>query len=266
VVTIFPARRKWVAGGASLPATLLGITVSKAHKRWPQLLFAGSGLLPLAGLASHPPDVMLLIYSLYVAAWFGRDWLARQVAARAGGAGVYLVASFLIAGLATETLAWGNNYLKAAPEPALFHPQLLPDLIIGIGFYGGWACAWLIALRRFNFSLGETFLVTGIQGIFFEQLGAVVVVMARIFNTQPLQAVILGVYVLAVHGSAAGLGMAPVNASFSQPLRSRHWARFPFVVVLMVAFAFAGCEFVGLIAMAFGGLPPKRSIVSHPFW
>jgi len=57
--------------------------------------------------------------------------------------------------------------LKAAPEPALFHPQLFADLIIGVGFYGGWGFAWWLAFRWFRFSVAEAFIVTGIQGIFF---------------------------------------------------------------------------------------------------
>ena len=91
-----------------------------------------------------------------------------------GTAALQLVVLFLISGSITETLAWLNNYWKAAPQPALeFHPQLFAHLIVGIGFYGGWAVAWLIMFHWFRFTLLEVFLVTGFLGIGFEQLGAV---------------------------------------------------------------------------------------------
>jgi len=78
-----------------------------------------------------------------------------------GSAALHLVVAFLLSGSLTETLAWINNYSKEAPQPALLHPQLIPDLILGMGFYGGWALAWLIAFRWFRFTLLEVFLVTG---------------------------------------------------------------------------------------------------------
>jgi len=241
--------------------------MSKSPLRWPRLLFASSGFIPLLGLATDPPDVMLLIYSLYVAAWFGRERVARWINEFPGGTTSHLIGCFLVSGVVTETLAWGNNYLKAAAQPALFHPQLFADLLIGVGFYGGWACAWWVVSRRFHFSQGEVFLVAGIQGIFFEQLGAVALAMVRLWSTQPFQAMFFGLYVLAVHGSAAGLGMAAAgDPAMGSANRSRHWVRFPLVILLMVALAFVGCELVALAATLFGGLPPKRSIVAHPLW
>jgi len=38
------------------------------------------------------------------------------------------------------------------------------------------------------------------------------------------------------------------------------------LVALMVGFAFLGCWLIGLGSLLFGGVPPKRSIVEHPFW
>ena len=183
-----------------------------------------------------------------------------------GSDNVHLVGSFLLAGSLTETLAWLNNYWKAATEPALFHPQLFADLILGIGFYGGWAAAWWIALRWFRFSLCEAFLVTGIQGIWFEQIGAVFKLMLQIFKTNPVQSLIIGLYVVAVHGSAAGLGLAPVLSRFDTPEKSRSWMRFPLVIILMVGLAYAGSWLIAMATHIFSGLPPKCSIVEHPFW
>ncbi len=225
-----------------------------------------SGLVPLPGLLGHPPSPMLLIYTVFVIACLFRRQLARLVERLPGPVALHFLGWFLFAGALTETLAWADNYLNAAREPALFHPQLFADLIVGIGFYGGWAAAWWIAFRRFRFELWETFVITGLQGIFFEQLGAVFLAMVRAWAANPFLSLGLGLYVFAVHGSAVGLAVAPVLERFAAPEKSRSWLRFPVVVALMVGLAFAGCWLVQAAASLFGGLPPKRSIVEHPLW
>lgn len=229
-------------------------------------LFVLSGLVPVLGLIGRPPDTMLLIYTVFVAACLLRRPLAALADRVPGPPAVALLLSFWLAGSLTEVLAWTNNYLKAAPEPALFHPQLGPDLIIGLGFYGGWAAAWGVACRWFRFTLAEAFVVTGLQGIFFEQLGAVFLLIVRVFRDNPVQAVIVGVYVFAVHGSAVGLGLVPVLHRLDRPSTSRHVVRFAVVIVLMVGLAFAGAWLATVAASPLGGLPPKRSITEHPLW
>lgn len=236
------------------------------ERNWRAALLVLSGLVPLLGLLSHPPDPMPLIYTVFVLACLFRRRLAALVERLPGPVALHLLGLFLVAGALTETLAWASNYLKATKEPALFHPQLFADLIIGIGFYGGWAVAWWIAVRRFRFKLWETFVVTGLQGIFFEQLGAVFLAMVRAWTVNPFQSLVLGLYVFTVHGSVVGMAMAPLLARFASPEKSRSWLRFPVVIALMVGLAFAGCGWVQAAASLFGGLPPKRSIVEHPFW
>ncbi len=232
---------------------------------WRTALLVLTGLVPPLGLLSRPPEVMLLIYTVFVVACLWRRRLAALCERMPGPVSLHLLVGFLLAGALTETLAWANNYLKAAPEPALFHPQLFADLIIGIGFYGGWATAWWITLRWFRFTLGETFVITGLQGIFFEQLGAVFLAMVRAWATLPFLSVLLGLYVFTVHGSVVGLAMSPLLPRFDAPGKSRSWLRFPVVIALMVSLAFAGCWLVQGVAFLFGGLPPRRSIIEHPF-
>jgi hypothetical protein len=162
-----------------------------------------------------------------------------------------LLISFQISGALTESIAWGNNYLKAAKEPALFHPQLFADLIIGVGFYGGWALAWWLVLRWFRFKLWEVFVITGLQGIFFEQLGAVFIAMLRHWPANPLLSIIFGLYVFTVHGAAAGLALAPVLGQFDTP-ENRGPGFVSLVVTLMVGLAFVGCWLVQAMANLFG--------------
>jgi hypothetical protein len=235
-------------------------------RNWAKAVLVVTGLVPLLGLLNRPPDTMLLITSLFALACLLRRRLAAGADRLPGPTGAWLLGFFWLSGSLTECLAWLNNRLQEAAEPALFHPQLIPDLIVGLGFYGGWAAAWWLALRRFRFTLAEAFFVTGVQGIFFEQLGAVFSRMVAAFRANPAFSLLLGVYVLAVHGSAVGLALAPILHRFDAPPRSRHWIRFPAVCALMVGLAFAGAWMIGQISLAFGGLPPKRSIVEHPLW
>jgi hypothetical protein len=231
--------------------------------RW---LLVASGAITLLGFTSKPPDTMLLIYTCFVLAYCFRKPLQRWVGSLPIGLPWLTLLSFWAAGSLTESLAWSNNYLKAAPEPALFHPQLIPDLIVGLGFYGGWAGAWWIATRWFRYSIRDAFLVTGFQGIFFEQLGAVFSAMLQLLSTNPGLALLFGVYVFLVHGSTVGLSLVPIHHRLMSPTASRSPLRFPVAIALMVGGAFLGAWCIAMGAELFGGLPEKRSIVEHPLW
>ena len=121
-------------------------------------------------------------------------------------------------------------------------------------------------MHWFRFTLFEAFFVTGIQGIFFEQLGAVFGQMIAVFASNPLLSIFLGVYVFAVHGSVTGLAFTPLVSRFDELQKFRHWARFPVVIALMVCLAFLGTWLIGACTLLFGGLPDKRSIIEHPLW
>ena len=235
-------------------------------KSWKNGLLVVSGLVSLLGLFSRPPDTMLLIYTFFVVVYLFRNKLTALFKHLSGHTSLHLFILFLLSGSLTEILAWIGNFLKGAQEPALFHPQLIPDLILGIGFYGGWAIAWLIAFRWFRFTLLEAFVVTGFQGIFFEQLGSVFLEMLTVFPSNPFLSILLGAYVFVVHGSVTGLAIAPLIHHFDLPHRSRHWVRFPVVIALMVSLSFTGTWLINMGTLLFGGLPAKRSIVEYPFW
>ena len=235
-------------------------------KSWKNGLLVVSGLVFLLGLFSRPPDTMPLIYAFFVLVYLFRNKLNALFKHLSGHTSLHLFILFLLSGSLTEILAWIGNFLKGAQEPALFHPQLIPDLILGIGFYGGWAIAWLIAFRWFRFTLLEAFVVTGFQGIFFEQLGSVFLEMLTLFPSNPFLSLLLGAYVFVVHGSITGLAVTPLIHHFDLPHRSRHWVRFPVIIALMVSLAFIGTWLIATCAFLFGGLPAKRSIVEHPFW
>ena len=95
-----------------------------------------SGLIPLIGLFRKPPGTALLIYTLVVAAVLLRKPVVALADRMGGRPAPFPFRAFLVSGCLTEYFARLNNYLAAAPKPALFHPQLLTHLLLGRCFYG----------------------------------------------------------------------------------------------------------------------------------
>ncbi len=131
-----------------------------------------------------------------------------------------------------------------------------------MGFYGGWAVAWLVVLRRYRFSIAEAFVLTGMPRlILFEQLGAVFLAMVTMFAVNPLISLLFGFYVFVVHGSIAGIALMPELTEGDGPAtsaKSTNWVRFPVAIILMVGFAFAGCAAVSLSGRSLWRLARKE--------
>lgn len=227
--------------------------------------FALSGLVPLLGLRDQPPSTMLLFYSLFVVIWFFRKPVQAVFQRFPGGDSVRLLVVFLVSGSICEAIAWSDNYVKAAETPALFHPQLVWDLYLGLGFYAGWAMVWLLAGRYFHFGVSQAFWVTGILGIAFEQVGKILWMMILYLPVNPLFSFVLGMFVLLTHGSIAGLAFlaaGPVGGNKPNPT----WWIYPLMCVALVLGAVVGTWMAIAIAQTFGGIPPRESIVDRPIW
>lgn len=114
-----------------------------AH-RWRRHPFALSGPATLAASIGAP---VLLPYPPPVSS-LRRGW--RLPAGIPDGR--RLLIATLAACLVLEPGAWAHNFIRDAAEPALFHPQLLPDLLMAAGFHAGWWLAWWWLLRRWRMS------------------------------------------------------------------------------------------------------------------
>ena len=121
--------------------------------RFWKTLFAVSGVLVLLGCLDSP---VLLPYPLFVLAYF-RNWHLPIK----GKPFVRLVLSTYLSTLLLESGAWLSEFIKNSPDPALFHPQLVPDLIMGIGFYAAWWLTWGLVLRKYRFTVSQVFITTG---------------------------------------------------------------------------------------------------------
>jgi hypothetical protein len=222
--------------------------------RW---LFALSGAIALLALFGSSPDPTPLIYAAFVALWFARPLLPRTH-------GRPSPARFAIAligsGLALEVLAWLSNFLKCSPAPAMMHPQLAPDLLLGLGFYGAWAAAWLLLLRRYTFTAGQLFVTQGIFGVLVEQQGAIFVAGLA---TLPA-GLLLWLYVFAVYGSVAGIA-ALIAGVPGDGARAGRW-RFPLALLLMAVIAWPVLLLWSGMAQGVGLLPAHAPICERPLW
>ena len=153
-------------------------------------LFVLSGLLPILALLNPQPDPTPLIYSIFV--------LTYVIRRRSASISEEARASTWSFGLA---IVGYGNFVKCAPQPALMHPQLLPDLALGIAFYGGWAIAWVVLLRYFSFSLRQVFCAQGAFGVLIEQRGAIFLSGLAVMPF----GLVLWTYVFLVYGSVVGI-------------------------------------------------------------
>jgi hypothetical protein len=228
-----------------------------------RLMLVISALLPLPGLLSSPPDSMLPIYSLFVVAVFARrPFEAAAVRLRISRPLAFALL-VLASGLLTETLAWTSSYLARDPEPALLHPQLAYDLLLSPVVYGGWALAWPILMRRWQFTLAEVFSVQGVYGILIEQQGAV---LRQGLASLPW-GVVLWAYVFLVYGSAIGLAHLPFERAYAADDRRRGWLRLPMALIAMLlATIVSSLGLAGLLHFAGFKIPAPRPIWEAPLW
>lgn len=220
-----------------------------------------SGALPILALCGAPPDTMLLIYTVFVAAMALRGRI--RVGGLPGPPWLRYLVFMVLTGFLTETLAWLSNYLSRAEQPALLHPQLAYDLLLSPGIYGAWAVGWILLTRRWRFSVADVFVVQGIYGVFIEQQGAVFMEGLEVMPA----GLILWLYVFIVYGSAAGLAYLPVEGTLAAATaKSSRW-KFPaaltiqFIATAVVAIAW------GLLITGSGvEIPEAKPIWEAPLW
>jgi hypothetical protein len=228
------------------------------------LLFL-TALIPV--LAIFGGTSVLLIYTLFVVILlFLRRPLSRAAVAIPLPLPVKFIALTILCGWIVELGAWYENYGRRAPNPALLHPQLIPDLILAIGLYGGGALAWLLVLRRWRFSLLEMFLTVGLLGIFVEQTGAALVAIAQSLFVNSLASLFLAGFVFVVYGPVIAIPYMLLEPQFAGRAVRSGWLKFPAVALLMMIFAVTLTAVVGLLASGVGLIPPKQPIWAHPFF
>lgn len=226
--------------------------MSIVHRRQ-KFLFAVSGLLVLIVCINSP---VLLPYPLFVLAYLLNWRLPIK-----GSPEFRLLISTLCCTFLLETSAWLDNFIRNNPDPPLFHPQLIPDVLIGIGVYLAWWLTWWLVSRRYHFTIRQVFLVTGLYGIFLEQEGAVFLAGLA---TMPL-GFVLWLFVAVAYGSTMALAFFLVRDSFTAERESR-W-KYPITMITLFVVTYGTAFIWGIMLLALDFLPaPKLPMQDYPLW
>lgn len=224
--------------------------------RWRRHLFALSGLATLAASIGAP---VLLPYPLLVASL---RWGWRLPAGIPDGR--RLLIATLAACLVLETGAWAHNFIRDAADPALFHPQLLPDLLMAAGFYAGWWLAWWWLLRRWRFTTGEVFTIAALYGVFIEQQGRIFLLGLQTLPTGAL----LWLFVALAYGSTMALAHVWAGGQTAENAARPHgrW-KYPAALAAMCVGSVGLMILWNLPLSWLDAIPPERlPMRSHPFW
>ena len=231
-----------------------------------KVLLAASGIITILGIFRQPPDTMLLIYSVFILVLLFRKKFSALVDKVHLSTELKFLFLMVASGLLVEVLAWMSNYLARQPKPALLHPQLIPDLILGVGVYSGLAVAWLFAFRYWRFSLASVFLVSGIFGIFAEQSGVVFANIVRGFYTDPFTVVFSALYILVVYGSFPGVAYLAVGERLNHPKYRDTPLKYPVIWILQFLMSYPTTAIITILASLMRFIPQARPIWEHPFF
>ena len=258
--------------------------LSKSHQ-----LLAASALIPVIGALSSPTSLQGLIYSMFVVAYLAPTLIEKRkkkkadlkegeiqsvlpepedTAAKKGPATTVNFFMVLIGcGLVTECLAWVSELYATSPNPALLHPQLLPDLFIGLFYYLGLATAWLILIKRFQFALPEIFFVSFISALLCQaKLGTLNTLCERLVN-DPVAGLLTVASLLVVGGSITSLAFLAGHKNFpreKKPRATRVLVKYIATIILIVLLpellAYGACQ----AGKPLGICPDKKPIKEAP--
>ena len=218
-----------------------------------KILFAISGAFVLAGCIEAP---VLLPYPLFVGAYLGGWRLPLK-----GMPGVRLLLSTLVCTMLLEFGAWLGSYLNNETEPALFHPQLIPDLLSALGVYAAWWLTWWLALRRYRFTAPQVFVTTGLYGVLIEQQGQVFIAGLQAF---PL-GILMWLFVALAYGSTMALAFFLVRDSFSA--ERDHWLKYPLAWAGLFVLTMVTSLVWGFVLQFLDIMPPKKfPMQDYPLW
>lgn len=222
-----------------------------------KILLIISAFIPILGLLGKPPDTMLLIYSFFVLAYLFKDYFRTKFSRRP----LKFFLLIVLTGLFAEVLAWLNNYLAKRPDPALFHPQLFFDLLIGLSQYGAWALALVILTKKFKYSLWELFILLGIYGVVLEQKGMIFI---QGLTHMPL-GLLMWAYIFVVYGSIIALAFV-LAGNKVELVKSNSWIKYPTALVFIMALGFTMMFGWGSLLNILGVIPKPSPIWERPFF
>ncbi len=148
-------------------------------------------LLTIAGISNN---AMLFIFPMWIFTYLGREPLKRLL--KNLPLSISFISSGIFFGLLTEICAILNNRSLPPEKRILLSPDPMLDLVYGFFYYFLLIATWYALIKAFTYSKTEVFLITGIYGIFTEEVGQVFL---RIF-TCPITGLLYAIIVSLVYG------------------------------------------------------------------
>jgi hypothetical protein len=220
------------------------------------------------GLAVSAAAALLLgplaIYSIFALAFMFRRRLRPLVARLPLGPRATLAILIVLAGLLRELLTWTAEYVQGDNAVMLWHPQLMPDLLIGFGMFTAWAIGWAVALRWFRYSLIEVLFIQAVYGLVIENFGQTLIIG---LTTLPggllllVYAVILSACTVGVAWLLAGDKLAALPGPGADS--ALRYAAPPLLITVAVMLVFLVW---GQVLQAIDGIPDPAPIRDRPFW
>lgn|GEM_PF-3689789 len=264
--------------------------LSKAHQ-----LLAASALIPVVGALSMPTSLQGLIYSIFVGAYLAPTVFKKRKKKnpnlkegeiesvlpepeesssktgpplKTGPATTFNFFMVLIGcGLISECLAWVSELYALSPNPALLHPQLLPDLFLGLFYYLGLATAWLILIKKFQFALREIFFLSFIAALLTQAKLGTLNTLCESLVIDPVAGVLTVASLLVVGGSITALAFLAGHKDFPQekkPDLTKVLIKYAVSLILIVVLPEFLASAAGQMGKPFGLCPDKKPIKEAP--
>jgi len=195
--------------------------------RWWHWLLLIAGLVALAGGASP-----IFILSIYVVVYFWKG-LQRWSNGLAVARGPYFFFLSIIFSGITQILVQIAGEHSFSPNPVIHFFQALVIYLCVTG-------AWYLLLRRYQFTVNEVFVLTGLWGVIFENNFII------LLSFNPL----LWVYIFAVYGACISLPYLLTSEKFGERPRPSGWVRIVGVFVALTLALYASKIILILLGLA----------------
>lgn len=164
-------------------------------------------------------DPMLLIAPMWIFTYLARNRLRRAL--NRLPLWLAFIGGGVIFGLAIEIMAIFDNLSVAPQDRILIDANPAFDLIFGFFYYAMLVGVWYLLLRKIRYAMPEVFILTGIFGIFTEEMGQILI---GIF-TLPITGLLYALIVAIIYGVFPMLALLLTQDRFAAaPLRAiKRW-------------------------------------------
>ncbi len=136
-------------------------------------------------------------------------------------------------GLLTEGFAILDNLKRLPENRILIDADPVRDLFFGFFFYGIFIVVWYLFLRRWNFSVKQVFILSGVFGILTEQFnpaaGGPVILLQAITN--PLIGIPMALLIAGIYGTFPSIAYLLTKEKFSNGRRKIRYQTY-FIVLI----------------------------------